>query len=410
MRSLALLSMHGCPTGRPGRRDTGGMNVYLLETARRLGASGVRVDVFTRSHDPAEPQIVPLGEGARVIHVEAGGHKDPKHSLHKSVPQFSGGVLEFARAEGARYDLVHSHYWLSGLAGIEVAGRLGVPHVATFHTLAMLKLQARSGEEESAHRIRAETSVLESVNGVVVSTRHEAAEIARLYGVDSQQLAVVPPGVDLELFRPVDRDRARGHLGVTEAGVVLYVGRLEPLKGVDILIRAVADLQVAGSTRLMIVGGGDRGSAPIARDLCDLAKGLGIGDRVSFCPSVPQAELPNYYGAADVLVLPSHYESFGMVALEAMACGTPVVVSRVGGLGTFVRNGESGYLVPWRCPTPFAERIESVLSNPSLRRAMGRAALLAARRMGWDVSSRRLLEFYRSVAPRPGALAAAGGP
>ncbi len=409
MRSLALLSMHTCPAGRPGRRDAGGMNVYLLEVARRLGGSGVRVDVFTRSHDPSEPREVGIGSNARVIHLQAGRPGDTKRSLHAAVPEFAGGVLSFIEEHGLRYDLVHSHYWLSGLAGIEVSRGLGVPHVATFHTLALLKLQARPGERETERRIRAEAALLGSVDGVVVSTRGEAAEISRLYGVDPGRLAVVAPGVDLELFRPVDRASARRRLGVGEEGVVLYVGRLDPLKGVDILIRAVADLQMAESTRLLVVGGGDPGSDRLARGLGELARSEGIGGRVTFAGSVPQRELPAYYGAADVLVLPSHYESFGMVALEAMACATPVVVSRVGGLSSFVRNGESGYLVPWRCPGPYSQRIEAVLANPSLRQAMGRAALAAARRMGWDGVSGRLLDFYGSLAGRTPAPAGARG-
>ena len=409
MRSLALLSMHSCPAERPGRRDAGGMNVYLREVARRLGGAGVRVDVFTRRHDTSGPSEVEIGPNARVVHLPAGRPGDSKRSMPAAVPEFAAGVLSAAAERGERYDLVHSHYWLSGLAGIEVSRGLGVPHVATFHTLAMLKLQARPGERESARRIRAETAVLGSVDGVVVSTRGEADEIARLYGVDPGRLAVVAPGVDLDLFRPVDRAESRRRLGISEDCVVLYVGRLEPLKGLDILVRAVADLQMADATRLVVVGGGDRGSDGIARQLGRLARSLGIGERVTFAGAVPQSDLPTYYGSANVLVLPSHYESFGMVALEAMACGTPVVVSRVGGLRSFVRNGESGYLVPWRCPGPFSERIEAVLANPSLGRAMGRGALAAARRMGWDGALGRLMDFYDSLSDRPAAAAGARG-
>ena len=189
---------------------------------------------------------------------------------------------------------------------------------------------------------------------------------------------------------------ARDDLGVKEDNVVLYVGRLEPLKGVDILVKAVADLDMVGSTRLLIVGG-DKQTDPLAEKLGALAASLGIAEKVTFAGPVPQSELPTYYGAADVLVLPSHYESFGLVALEAMACGTPVVVSRVGGLKTFVRNGESGYLIPWRCPDPFSQQIEVMLANPSLRSAMGAAALETARRMGWTGVSSRLIEFYDSL-------------
>lgn len=408
MDRLALLSLHSCPAARPGRRDTGGMNVYLLQVARQLGRAGVRVDVFTRHHDPADPQVISIGENARVVHIRAGSTGQRKENLHAAVPEFVANLEDYARLCGARYDLLHSHYWLSGLAGMQLSQALGVPHVATFHTLGKLKLQARPGENESAVRIDAETTLLRSVDGVVVSTRAEAEEMIRLYGVYPGRVAVIAPGVDLDVFWPRDRTLARERLGVTEPGVVLYVGRLEPLKGLDILVRAVADLAMADTTRLLVVGG-DPDSDELVGELGSLARSVGVAERVTFAGSVPQQELPWYYSAADVLVLPSHYESFGMVALEAMACGTPVVVSRVGGLKTFVRNGESGYLVPWRCSDPFSQQIEMILASPSLRRAMGDAALSAARGMGWSGVSSRMMDFYNSLIGRSVALAGAGG-
>lgn len=409
MKSIALLSLHGCPVARLGERDTGGMNVYLLQVARELGRAGVKVDVFTRCHDPADPQVIQLGDNARVVHITAGGFDERKENLYGVIPEFLSNLDAFQRSENVRYDLVHSHYWLSGRAGIELSRRWNVPHVATFHTLARLKLQARAGEQESALRVATESALLDSVDGVVVSTAAEATEISRLYGVSPARMQVIAPGVDLDLFRPTDRDEARDRLGINESNVVLYVGRLEPLKGVDILVRAVAELEMAGNTRLLIVGG-DLKADPLAGRLRGLACSLGIADNVTFAGAVPQSELPTYYGAADVMVLPSHYESFGLVALEAMACGTPVVVSRVGGLKTFVRNGESGYLVPWRCPDPFAEQIEVMLANPSLRRAMGTRALATARGMGWSGVSVKLMDFYDSLVdapvPSPGAAGA----
>ena len=405
---LALLSLHSCPAARPGRRDTGGMNVYLLQVARQLGRTGVRVDIFTRHHDPVDSQVIDIGENARVVHIRAGSVGERKENLHEAVPEFVSNLEAYARLQGARYDLLHSHYWLSGLAGMQLSQALGVPHVATFHTLGKLKLQARPGESEPAVRIRAETSLLRSVDGVVVSTHSEAEEMTRLYGVDPGRVAVIAPGVDLDMFRPKDRSVAQDRLGVTEPSVVLYVGRLEPLKGLDILVRAVADLAMADSTRLIVVGG-DPDSDELVGDLEALALSVGIAERLTFAGAVPQQDLPWYYSAADVLVLPSHYESFGMVALEAMACGTPVVVSRVGGLKTFVRNGESGYLVPWRCSDPFSQQIEMILANPSLRRAMGDAALTSARRMGWTGVSARLMHFYNSLIDSPVALVGAGG-
>ncbi len=400
MNSIALLSLHGCPVARLGERDIGGMNVYLLQVARELGRAGVRVDAFTRCHDPADPQVIELGDNARVVHIRAGEFEERKENLYGVIPEFLTNLDSFQRAEGVSYDLVHSHYWLSGWAGIELSRKWGVPHVATFHTLARLKMQARVGEHESSLRVETENAVLGSADGVVVSTDAEAGEISRLYEVSPSRVEVIAPGVDLDLFKPTNKQAARDSLGVLEDNVVLYVGRLEPIKGVDILVQAVADLDMVGSTRLLIVGG-DRGTVSPAGGLGTLAGSLGIAEKVTFTGPVPQSELPTYYGAADVLVLPSHYESFGLVALEAMACGTPVVVSRVGGLKTFVRNGESGYLIPWRCPDPFSEQIEVMLANPSLRSAMGAAALETARRMGWSGVSSRLMEFYDSLVDGP---------
>jgi D-inositol-3-phosphate glycosyltransferase len=402
MKSIALLSLHGCPVARLGERDTGGMNVYLLQIARELGQAGIRVDVFTRSHDPADPQIIELGPNARVIHIRAGGFEERKENLYAVIPEFLANLDAFKRDDGVSYEIVHSHYWLSGRAGIELSRKWGVPHVATFHTLARLKMQARLGEHESSLRVETEGAVMESVDGVVVSTDAEATEISRLYDVSLSRVEVIAPGVDLELFKPTDMQPARDKLNIEEKNVVLYVGRLEPLKGVDILVKAVADLEMVGSTRLLIVGG-DMKADPLAGRLGRLAGSLGIAEKVTFTGPVPHSDLPTYYGAADVLCLPSHYESFGLVALEAMACGTPVVVSRVGGLKTFVRNGESGYLIPWRCPDPFSQQIEVILANPSLRRAMGSAALETARRMGWGGVSSRLIEFYEKLIDSPAA-------
>ena len=382
--------------------------MYLLQVARQLGRAGVRVDVFTRHHDPADPQVISIGENARVVHIRAGSTGERKENLHEAVPEFVANLEDYARLCGLRYDLLHSHYWLSGLAGMKLSRALGVPHVATFHTLGKLKLQARPGESESAVRISAETTLLRSVDGVVVSTRAEAEEMTRLYGVGPGRVAVIAPGVDLDVFRPRERSAARERLGVTEPSMVLYVGRLEPLKGLDILVRAVGDLAMADTTRLVVVGG-DPDSDQLVGELGALARLVGVAERVTFAGAVPQRDLPWYYSAADVLVLPSHYESFGMVALEAMACGTPVVVSRVGGLKSFVRNGESGYLVPWRCSDPFSQQIEMILASPSLRRAMGDAALTAARGMGWTGVSSRLMDFYNSLMERPAALVGAGG-
>lgn len=400
MPRLALLSVHGCPVSRLGERDSGGMNVYVLQVARELGRLGNTVDVYTRYHDPEDPQIVELGDNARVVHLKAGPYFETKESLHRYIPEFLDSLLQFQRSESVRYDLVHSHYWLSGCAGIELSREWGVPHVTTFHTLAKTKMRARAGESEPQLRVSTEAEVASGVDAVVVSTEEEKADLTRLYGVPGHKVRVIPAGVDLELFQPVDKVRARQALGLTEDKVVLSVGRVEPLKGLDILVSAMAGLRDSTDARLVMVGGMLEQDGEIKR-LQSLARALRIADRVTFTGAVKQAELPRYLSAADVFVMPSYHESFGLAALEAMACGVPVVASRVGGLKTFIRNGETGYLIPWHCPEPFAQRLEVLLANPSLRQSMGRAARAKAQTMGWEKAADRMMSTYRGLIEEP---------
>ena len=393
MSRLALLSYHSCPVARMGEKDTGGMSVYVLQLAREYGRRGNRVDVYTRCHDPQDSQIVELGEGARLVHLKAGPYDETKENLCEHIPEFLTNLCCFQSARGIRYDLIHSHYWLSGRAGTVLSRRWNVPHVVTFHTLAKTKLRARPGERESDVRVCAEKRLIETADAVVVSTEQEKDDLARLYQAPPYRVRVVRAGVDLELFRPVGRARARRLLGLTEKKVILYVGRVEPLKGLDILLGAVAALDDIADTRLLIVGGNLMGDGELLR-LKSLAFQLGIGNVVTFVGSVDQADLPRYYGAADVFVLPSHYESFGLAALEAMACGTPVVAFRVGGLRTLVSDGETGYLISRRCPEPFAQRLGILLENPALREAMARAARAKALEMGWSGVADQMMDVY----------------
>lgn len=396
MNRLALLSFHGCPVARLGEKDTGGMNVYVLQLARQLARKGIGVDVFTRSHDPDDPKIVELEPGARVVHLNAGPHAAAKQDLSDYIPAFLRELSDFQRSEGARYDLVHSHYWLSGRVGMTLSRTWGVPHVTTFHTLAKTKLRARAGERESPQRVAAESLIARNVDGMIVSTEEEKQDLARLYGARACKINVVPAGVDLELFKPTDRQSARGLLGIRENQVILYVGRIEKLKGIEILLRAVTFLESTSDRRVVIVGGSPGNDAELDR-LKALSVELGIAEQVTFTGAVSQTELPRYYSAADTFVFPSHSESFGLAVLEAMACGTPVVVSRVGGLKTFVDSGKTGYLVPWRCPEAFTQRLETLLANPALKDAMGQAARAKALQMGWGHVAERTLEFYSGL-------------
>ncbi len=397
MNRLALLSFHGCPVARLGEKDTGGMNVYVLQLARELARRGIGVDVFTRAHDPADPTVVELEPGARVVHLKAGPYAASKGDLSDYIPAFLGELSSFHRSEGTSYDLVHSHYWLSGRVGMTLSKMWAVPHVTTFHTLAKTKLRARAGERESERRVVAERMIIHDVDAMIVSTEEEKHDLVRLYGAHPARINVVPAGVDLDLFRPMDRQAARGVLGIRENRVILYVGRIEPLKGIEILLRAATLLEHTDDSRVLIVGGSPGNDAELDR-LKALAVQLNIQHMVTFTGAVEQTELPKYYGAADAFVLPSHSESFGLAALEAMASATPVIVSRVGGLKTFIDSGKTGFLVPWRRPEAFAERLETVLANPALKDAMGRAARAKALEMGWRHVADRTLDFYSGLA------------
>ncbi len=393
---VAIVSVHGCPDAQLGSKDAGGMNVYIRKVAQELSDRGVFVDVFSRSHDPAAPPTAPLAERARVVHVRAGDPLDDKADLPRHLPAFVRAVLDYTREHRLAYDVVHSHYWLSGRAATPLARRWGAPHVTTFHTLAEIKKRARAGENEPEERSMGEAKVIRAADSIVAFSRHERDAMERFYGASPAKVTVIPCGVDVDLFRPVNRNEARRRLGLGEESVVLFVGRLEPLKGLDIMLRAVAQLERREATRTLIVGGDPEGDAEMAR-LRALCQELGIAERVSFMGRMEQQDLPLYYSAADVSVLPSYYESFGLVALESMACGTPVIASRVGGLPTIVKDGLNGYLIPWRCPEPFADGLEALLGNAAIRRAMSEAARQTALSMGWAAVVDRLLETYRAL-------------
>jgi len=396
MPNVAMLSVHGCPSARLGEKDTGGMNVYIKQIAQELGRLGNRIDVFTRYHDPNDPQVIELGDNARVIHLKAGPYYETKTSLHRYIPEFLDNLTLFQQSEGIVYDVVHSHYWLSGSAGAELGRRWGVPHVITFHTLARAKRRARAGEKEPDIRVSTESRVMSEVDVIIASTEEERRDINRLYNIPPHKVEVVPAGVDLDAFRSIGKADARKVLGLTEDRIVLSVGRIEPLKGLDILIGAVAKLENRRSTRLVIVGGAPGRDQEMDR-LKSLTADLEIQDMVTFTGAVRQSELPTYLSAADVFVIPSYHESFGLAALEAMACGVPVVAARVGGLKTFIANGATGYLVPWHCSEPYTERLDVLLANPALRESMGRAARAKAETMGWSRVAKGIVGVYADL-------------
>lgn len=407
---VAMLSYHTCPLAVLGGKDTGGMNVYVRELTRHLGRLGVQVDVFTRSQDEHVPHVLhDLGYGNRVVHIPAGEEAPlPREILAQYLPDFARRVWEFAEAKGFRYDIIHSHYWMSGMAALELKQRWNVPLIHMFHTLGLMKQRvARSPEErEGEYRLEGERRVLEAADWIVAATPAELAQLQWLYQADVSKVVIIPPGVDTSHFYPIPADEAKEVIGVPPCeDMLLYVGRIEPLKGLDALLKALAILrQEHVRVCLMVIGGepaseGGGESAEMGR-LKALCEQIGLTDLVVFLGKRGQDTLPYYYSAAVAVVVPSHYESFGMVALEAMACGTPVVASQVGGLAFLVQDGVTGFTVPVDEPQILAERLGWLLQDPALRQRLGQQAHFAAQQYAWEKIAAQILGLYGQALTR----------
>ena len=395
---IALLAYHACPLAAPGQGKSGGMNVHVREVARALSDLGAQVDIFTRAHEGQCMDAPDIADRVNVVHVPAGPSDALLSEQYDYLPDFLEGILAHRDRIGANYWAVHSHYWLSGLAGLQLASAIGAPHITTFHTLSRIKMQSRSGEFEPDIRQQSEAEIIAGSDCVIAFSRHERDAMVKMYDGNPARIRLVPCGVDLHRFRPLGRAEARDELGLNGHKVLLFVGRIEALKGLDLLIHTTAHLD-AGNVKVLVVGDDAEGSGDLAR-LKSVAEGLNVAESVEFVGQVAQDRLPWYYSAADVCVVPSYYESFGLVALESMACGTPVVASRVGGLPTVVRHGRTGYLKSWRCPETFANSLEMLLVNHSLQDSMGRAARKTAESMSWHAVAEQLLAVYRELSGR----------
>ena len=403
-RRIAVISMHTSPTASLGQNANGGLNVYVHEVATAFSDRGIATDIFTRQQSPDDPAIEPLAELSRVIYLPAGRGLD-KFSLYNEVPAFASQVLDFAEREGISYDLLFSHYWLSGEVACLLRPHLasGWAHVA--HTLGLVKNRslAAGARPEPPLRIRVEAEIAQQADLLIASTADESAELVRTYGAVPERVFVVPPGVDLSVFQPVDRDEARRKIGYGPGRLLLFVGRLERLKGVEVAIRALALLRDRNhdDVRLLILGEDSKDGDEGEKDrLKAVAADIGVRDRVDFLGSVAHHELPYFYSAADVCVMPSYSESFGLVGLEAQASGRPVVGSDVSGLRSVIRDQVSGYLIAGHDPAEYAERIGRLLEDPELAQQMGRRGRLLAQRYSWTRTADRLRELFEDVAER----------
>ena len=401
IRRVAFLSLHTSPLVQPGSGDGGGMNVYVDDLARALVDRGVNVDVFTRATSDPRPADVAPRPGYRVTQMQAGPLADlPMADLPVTVQPFADGIIDRIRSE--RYDVVHGHYWLSGWAGLAVKRTIGIPLVSSFHTLGRVKDATRRVDEppEPPIRIAVEKEVITGSDCIIASTAFEVDDLIQRYGADPTRVRIIHPGVNHDLFSPGSRREARALVGWGSGPVVLFVGRIQPLKGLDVALEAFGQIRAdVPDARLMIVGGpsGPNGARELER-IQDQVVEQRLQDLVEFVPSRPHEELAAYFRAADVLLVPSRSESFGLVAAEAQASGLPVVAARVGGLAYTVEDATSGFLVDDWDPAAFASAAVKILLNDDLARRLSNGAVEFAKRFSWEVAADRLLELYAGIA------------
>jgi D-inositol-3-phosphate glycosyltransferase len=407
---IAVLSYHTCPLATLGGKDAGGMNVYVRDLALFLGREGIQLDVFTRSQDEHVPHVLhDLGYGNRVAHIPAGPEYPlPKEQLTEHIQEFVDRIEAFSITKDLQYDLIHSHYWMSGLAAEKLSAIWNVPVIQMFHTLGKLKQAVAQNAEEAEgdYRIKGESRVIEKVDVIVASTSTEKEQLVNLYEAPPQKIEIIPPGVDLSHFYPIPPDEAKEFVGIPlEKKMLLFVGRIEPLKGIKTLLRAIGILRANGESEddlcLAVIGGeleDENGEeTQEVKLLMELRDEYGLKDMVTFLGKQNQDSLPYYYSAAEMVIMPSHYESFGMVALESMACGTPVIASMVGGLIHLVEDGVTGYHVPVEDPQALSSRIASLIKDKALRYRMGHDAFAFAKKYNWENISTRMIQLYSAL-------------
>jgi D-inositol-3-phosphate glycosyltransferase len=406
---IAMLSVHTCPLATLGGKQTGGMNVYVRDLSRELARRGHRIDVYTRSQNPELPRISDkIGPGARVIHLPAGPERPyNKYRVYDHLPEFVAGIFAQAEADDIRYDVLHSHYWLSGAAARQLRKRWDAPILHMFHTLGRMKNQVaqRPEDRETSRRITVEGEIVRFADALIAATPLEQEQLEQLYGAPSECIRIIPPGVDTSRFHPIPVDHAKERIGICpDTRMILFVGRIEPLKGIDQLLKAIVRVverhpELRDGLCVPIIGGDPN---QIHEDdemirLQALREELGIEDVVTFLGSKDQDTLQYYYSAAEMVVMPSDYESFGMVALEAMACGTPVIASDVGGLAFLVRDGRTGFRVPARDTEALAAKITLLLTDELRRRRIGQRAACWAESYAWSTIADRIEGVYAEL-------------
>jgi D-inositol-3-phosphate glycosyltransferase len=405
LRRVAAISVHTSPLAALGGRDAGGMNVYIRELSCHTARFGLPVDIFTRRTDPDAPEIIEICDGVSLINITAGPAAPvDKNELFTYLPDFAEQAALYSLRWGVRYDVVHAHYWLSGYVAQLLKRYWDAPFIQMFHTTAHMKNAVVSnGQRETPLRSRIERNLVDLADSIVAANPDERADLIWRQHAHADKICTIPPGVDMTLFESLDRAESRVAVGLeNDRPIVLFVGRIDPIKGIDVLLQAATKLPDDQSSPLFVFVGGDLDSAgepagPLAQ-IAAQARELGIANSCRFVGSQPQDRLPLFYSAADVVAVPSRYESFGLVAVEAMACGTPVVASRVGGLTFTIDDEETGLLVPYGDPDALAEGLRKLLENQPIRERMGAMAQIAAKRFAWETVATSVLGLYDRLA------------
>lgn len=395
---ILIISYHTCPENKLGSKDSGGLNIYLHEISNQLGTKGHTVDIFTREHDIRDPLEIEINNNSKVIHLNAGDLAEEKHQMHNYIDLFTSNLINYIDEKNLQYDLIYSNYWMSGIVGELISEKLKIPHIITFHTMGLTKRSVNYLENESDFRIENELDLIQKSDAIVVPTHQEKENLILNYKSDNN-IYIVSPGVDLEKFKSKNKFESRKKLGLSQTTkILLSVGRLEPIKGYDVLINALSFLNISDDfdVRLLIIGGDSKSQNELER-LNSLKLKHGLSNQVNFLGAIDHDELPIYLSAADVFVMPSAYETFGIAALEASACNLPVIAPQVGGLKSVVKHGQTGFLSVNKSPESLMHYLEILLKNKPLRELFGVNSRLHAMNYSWEKSSEDLISVFEDV-------------
>tara|TARA_B100000073_G_scaffold14993_1_gene12208 strand:- start:3115 stop:4323 length:1209 start_codon:yes stop_codon:yes gene_type:complete len=394
---ILIISFHTCPVNKLGQKDTGGLNLYVHQLSEQLGERNNSVDIFTRKHDVTDPIKIDINKNSQLIHFDAGDLDQTKNEMVDHITLFTDNVTEYIKKHSIEYDLIYSNYWMSGIIGSKLSQFLSIPHIISFHTMGKTKRTANHMENESDYRISQEIDLIKKSDAIIVPSLQERENLEQNY-IHNNNIYTVSPGVDLNQFQKLDKKKSRNKLGIDQnTHILLSVGRLEPLKGYDLLIESLAYINLDNiNFQLIIIGGDDRSNLELER-LTRIAKENDVHDKVSFIGAVDHDILPLYFSASDIFTMPSAYETFGIAALEASACGLPVIAPQVGGLKSIVKHGFTGYLTTSRCPELFVHYLEILLKNKQLRDVFGINSRKQALNFSWEKSTEDLIKVFEKI-------------